>query len=326
MHSQRLLSKLYPNIDCNMKQRAYPVLLVCCLSALLLLFPACKKASSDLYTDNDAPAFSKVSSVKVRNFVNRPFIDLIGREPSDVEMDLTTAAVQSGNANTDSRAALVEKLMRDTTFRSGDTSYTMAYHKRIYDLGKIRFLEGVSQAQLNQQADIYRSSAISDSLGGNLSGYQQNTAKYQLLVNVLLSSSRYLNGEITLQQQYAAMLNNGIYDIINMNSFNFVNACYNDLFYRFPSGAEFNIGYAMVEDNVPGALYNQTGQNKQDFVTILTSGQECKEGIIVWSYQTLLARNPSSAELYDEMLKFGLDNDLKGLQKRLIITNEYANF
>ncbi len=291
----------------------------------MLVF-SCKKESSDLYTNNTPPAYNSVSSVKVRNFVNRTYIDLIGREPTDAEMDLQTAAVQSGNANAEARAALVDKLMTDTTFRDGDTSYTLAYHKRLYDLGKIRFLDGVSEAQLIQQAGIYRSNAISDSLSGNTSGYEEDMGRYHLMENVLLSATRYMAGEITLQQQYAAMINNAIYDIINMNSFNFVNASFNDLFYRFPSAAEFDIAYNMVESNIAGVLFNSSGENKTEYVSLITQSRECREGTIIWAFQTYLGRNPSSAEIYDEMLLFGQDNDLKALQKRLIITNEYANF
>ena len=316
---------LYPSSDRSMRLSSFfspfiVLLLVLCLPL------ACKKASSDYYTDNDAPAYSKVPSVKVRNFVNRAFIDLIGREPTDEEMEYNTGTVQADNASKAAREALVDRLMTDTTFRSGDTSYTMAYHKRIYDLGKIRFLEGVSEYQLGQQAMIFRSSALSDSLGGNSSGYEESMLKYQRMVDLIESSSRYFKGEITIEQQYAAMLNNAIYDLINMNSFNFVNACFSDLFYRFPSAAEFTIAYAMVEDNAPGQLFSSTGQNKDEFVALITNSRECREGIIVWCYQTLLARNPSSAELYDELLVFGQDNNLKALQKRLIASDEYANF
>jgi hypothetical protein len=293
---------------------------------ITLLTASCKKASSDLYTDNDPPAFSAVPAVKVRNFVNRAFIDLIGREPTDVEMEVNTASIQSGNSNMEAREALIDKLMSDTTFRDGDTSYTLAYHKRIYDLGKIRFMDGVSEAQLIQQADIYRSNAISDSLSGNISGYEEAMMRYSRMKDLLLSARRYMLGEITIQQQFAVMINNAIYDIINMNSFNFVNACFNELFYRFPSNAEFLIAYSMVEDNQPGVLFNATAQNKDEFVNILTQSQECRQGIIIWSYQTILARNPISAEIYDEMLLFGQNGDFKAMQKRLLKSAEYANF
>lgn len=291
-----------------------------------LLIAGCKKDEAQIFTDNDAPYYDKVPSVKVRNYVNRLFIDLLGREPLDAEMDQETATLQTDNVGKVSREALINKLMQDDTFRDGDTSYTLTYHKRLHDLAKIRFLEGIADEELRGQASINRSDAISDSLSGNMVGYEVNMGKYLKMVNILNSRSYYQTGQIDLYSVYASMVDNSIYDIINMNTFNFVNACFDDLFFRFPTNSEFQLGFAMVEDNAPGSLFGQSGQNRADFVRILTQSNECKLGVVIWVYNTLLARNPTSTEMELEMQKFGVDNDLKALQKRILVTNEYANF
>jgi hypothetical protein len=291
-----------------------------------LLIVGCKKDEAQIFTDNDAPYYDKVPSVKVRNYVNRLFIDLLGREPLDVEMDQETATLQADNVSKTSREALINKLMQDNEFRDGDTSYTLTYHKRLHELAKIRFIEGIADEELRGQASINRSDAISDSLSGNMVGYEENMAKYAKMVSILNSRSYYQSGQIDLFSVYASMVDNSIYDIINMNTFNFVNACFDDLFFRFPTSAEFQIGFSMVEDNTPGSLFGAPGQNRADFVRILTQSNECKLGVVVWVYNTLLARNPTSTEMELEMQKFGTDSDLKALQKRILITNEYANF
>ena len=287
---------------------------------------SCKKDVVEVIPDNDAPYYSKISSVKVRNYVNRLFIDLLGREPLDSEMNAETAALQETNVSTQARETLINKLMTDSIFRDGDTSYTLAYHKRIYELGKIRFLEGVSEALLIDQAIINKSDAYSDSLAGNIPGYEEKMQAYNKIVTVLNSREAYQKGYITIMQMSSYMCNNDFYDIINMNSFNFVNACFDDLYFRFPTQSEFQIGYNMVEDNVPGALFGVTGQTKADFIQILTNNNECVQGIIIWSYKTLLARDPTSLEMSKELLNFGVNKDLKALQKRILVTNEYANF
>ena len=286
----------------------------------------CKKDEAQIFTDNDAPYYDKVPSVKVRNYVNRLFIDLLGREPLDAEMDQETATLQADNVSKVSREALINKLMQDDTFRDGDTSYTLTYHKRLHELAKIRFIDGIADEELRGQASINRSDAISDSLSGNMVGYEENMAKYARMVSILNSRSYYQSGQIDLFSVYASMVDNSIYDIINMNTFNFVNACFDDLFFRFPTSAEFQIGFSMVEDNTPGSLFGAPGQNRADFVRILTQSNECKLGVVIWAYNTLLARNPTSTEMELEMQQFGADSDLKALQKRILITNEYANF
>ncbi len=292
----------------------------------LILITSCRKDGGELIPDNDAPPFSKVSSVKIRNYVNRLYIDLIGREPLDEEMNLETFFLQQSNADFASREALVNKIMFDSTFRDGDTSYSLAYFKRIYELNKIRLLEGVSDELLADEAGIFRSNAISDSLGNDLPGYEENMQKYTQLIQVLNSLKALKAGSISIQDQLSFMLQNTIYDLINMNSFNYVNAAFNDLLYRFPTQNEFNISFNMVEDNVPGTIFNQTGQTKGDFASIISQSNECTQGIIIWCYTTLLAREPSSQELYQELQAFGVDKNLQKLQLRILISNEYANF
>jgi len=293
---------------------------------LLCFIASCKKDGVEVIPDNDAPYYSKIPSVKVRNYVNRLFIDLLGREPLDIEMDAETGALQASNVSVAAREALVNKLMTDAIFRDGDTSYTLAYHKRIYELGKIRFIEGIAESELIGQANIVKSDAFSDSLSGDIAGYEENMQAYNKLVAVLNSRANYQNGTLSITQMCGYMCNNDIYDIINMNTFNFVNACFDDLLFRFPTQAEFQTGFNMVEDNVPGEIFGQSGQTKDEFVQIITNTNECSQGIIIWTYKTLLARDPSSQEMSAELLLFSVNKDLKALQKKILISNEYANF
>jgi hypothetical protein len=294
----------------------------------ILLFSlfSCKKDTVELIPDNKAPYFGKIPSVKVKNYVNRLYIDLIGREPTDVESENATSSLMASNTDIAGRIVLVEKLMTDTTFLVGDTSYTLAYHKRIYNLLKLRFLEGISDDELRQGASISRFAAYSDSLSGNMTGYALNMAEYMRTIDVLSSRTEYFNKLITVSDCYARMVNNSVYDFIHMNTFNFVNACFNDLLYRFPTQAEFQVSFAMAEDNVPGNLFSQSGQTKNEFINIISNSNECKQGTIIWIYQNLLARTPSTQETEIEMQQFGQDGDLQKLQLRILISNEYANF
>ena len=301
-----------------------------CLAILFVfsicMVQSCKKDPAEFYTNNEAPYYDKIPSVKIRNYVNRLFIDLIGREPLDAEMTMETNLLLASNADLTSREAVVNKLISDSTFRDGDTSYTHAYFRRLYELNKIRFIEGLSEAELSMHASIFRNNAISDSLGNNTPGYEQNMAMYLQMVDVIESSWKLRRGIIDMQKVFEIMLLNDIYDIVNMNSFNFVNAAFNDLYFRFPTQSEFYTAYGMVEDNTSGSLFGQTGQTKADFVRIMANSNECLQGAIIWSYSTLLARNPSSQELNDELNKYGVDKDFQAMQKRIVVSNEYTNF
>ncbi|MCB0754704.1 MAG: hypothetical protein KDB98_03870, partial [Flavobacteriales bacterium] len=122
------------------------------------------------------------------------------------------------------------------------------------------------------------------------------------------------------------MVNNAVYDEINMNTFNFVNASFDNLFFRFPTEQEFYAGFNMIEYNQPANILGVPGQNKDDYVDILVNSREFYEGLIVWSYQTLLAREPSTAETNALMIDLYTDHDLQKVQRAIMITDEYAHF
>ncbi len=60
------------------------------------------------------------------------------------------------------------------------------------------------------------------------------------------------------------MLNTSIYDEINMNSANFINASFDDLYYRFPTLAEFDQAFPIIENNEAGQLFGEVVLKKDD--------------------------------------------------------------
>ncbi len=284
-----------------MKNR-YPSLvgLVC----LFFWLTACTKQETVLVTDNDAPNVNNVPTIKIENFVNRVFIDLIGREPLDAELEEEVATLKTADLSRESRIALVTKLQTDDTPIEGDTSYTRAYHRQLYNQAKIRCLEGASDE------DIL-------SAGGE--GGEREAA-------VVASRMELEDGLITIHEVFARMIYNEIYDEINMNTFNFVNASFDNLLWRYPTDAEFEAGFDMVEHQQSRQLFGQEGQNRDDYIRILTNSREMSEGLIIWVYRQLLARNPTTAETAALLSDFHEQRDLKAIQQHVMATNEYANF
>ncbi len=52
----------------------------------ILNLTSCKKEDRFI-ANNNVPNYYGVSTIKVKNYINRLYIDLIGREPLDIEMD-----------------------------------------------------------------------------------------------------------------------------------------------------------------------------------------------------------------------------------------------
>lgn len=300
--------------------RKFLFLILCCA----LLF-SCKK-EAEVYEDNTIPYYGEITTLKVENYVNRLFIDLIGREPLDEEMDLEVSILESNNLSGSARGSLVEKLMKGLDPTEGDTTYNNAYHWKIYESTKARLLEGSSDAFINGQAGIFALNALDDSLSGNLESYTRNKIEENKLLDVIKSRVLLLEGEITIDEMYRRMMFNSIYDEINMNSFNFINASFDNMFYRFPTDAEFEQAYEVIEFNQPGIIFGQVAVNKQDYLNILSLSNDFEAGLVQWSYLALLGREPSTSESFQGINTFNETGLVNEIFKPILISDEYAGF
>jgi hypothetical protein len=187
-------------------------------------------------------------------------------------------------------------------------------------------LEGASDAEIDFYMGLSQNDIFSDSLNGDSLGMQRaklEVAKYQ---RVKAIPFELRSGVIDIRTAYARLLNNGVYDFINMNSFNFVRASFNDLFGRYPTQNEFDNSFAMVDANESRLVLGQPGQNKGDFINILVNSTEFKEGLIRWAYKTFMARDATTAEVNALMQDFNTTLNFPRMQKEILKTDEYANF
>lgn len=295
------------------------------LSLCLVFISSCSK-DPDLVPDNEAPYYSEVSDLLIENYVNRVYIDQIGREPFNSEMASEVQRLKAADLSFEARDAMILNLQTNTDFIQGDGSYKLAYYNRLYEQSKARFLEAASNAEISQVMGPIASGILNDSLNGNWEGVYFRRETVGKLQAVLDSEEKYYNGEIEIKDMCAVMINNAVYDEINMNTFNFVNASFDNLFFRFPTEQEFFAGFNMVEYNQPQIILGSSGQNKDEYVQILVNSREFYEGLIVWSYQTLLAREPSTEETAALMTEFFQNHDLQKVQRTIMVTDEYAHF
>ena len=296
------------------------------LLAVIMLFLSCRKEKLITACGNDAPYNYAIPTVLIENYINRIYIDLIGREPVDSEMALDVSALKAANLAYSVRVDIIEKLQFDTAFVLGDTTYQHAYYNEIYDAAKGRLIEGASNAYINQQIGIAQNGYNAAILLGDSARAANSLQTIERLKNILGIEKEYMYNFIDVNEVFTRLLLNSVYDEINMNTFNFVNASFDNLFYREPTNAEFLSGYDMVEYGISTTLLGQNGENKGDYVGILTSTREFKEGLIMWAFQSLLARLPSTDEVDEYMEWFWLSGDFQAVQRDIMLTNEYANF
>jgi hypothetical protein len=286
---------------------------------------ACKKETI-IIDGNNPPFYDKVPTIKIQNYVNRIFIDLVGREPLDTEMDENVDFLRKNNLSAESRRVIIHKLQTDTSFISGDGSYKKAYSQYMYNLAKIRTIEGASDDEINYLLGPLYFSQKLDSIAGDWESYNKTKIEIDKYEAVLGSKDEFYQGKISFDQLFKRMVYNGVYDKINMNSFNFVNATFDNLLWRYPTQSEFLTGFDIVEYNKPNLFFSKLCTNKKEYVDALTETAEFYEGMIIWAYRTLLSRTPKSEETSEVLEEYILNRDIRKIQERIIITDEYANF
>lgn len=294
------------------------------IAFLLIAFSGCKPEEVT-YGDNPVPPYDEISTILVQNYINRMYIDLIGREPTDAEMERDVAILEGDSLSMEIRQQVIQNLVLNTD-TIDDLTYQGQYHQKLYTDLKARFLEGASDAILNERYGILRSSAINDSINGNWVSYSINQAAAERLLDVLDCPEDLKSGEIDVREACARMIWNAIYDQINMNSFNFVNATFDDLYQRFPTQAEFDVSYNIVEYNQPNLIFGMSASDKESYIQALLWNPEWKEGMVRWQFRSMLARDPSDAEILEGLIQFDMNLWTSDIQTYILQSDEYAGF
>ena len=298
-------------------------------TVLILLFfsVSCKKDKEEVtFTGNKIPEYNQIPRLLIENYVNRLFIDLIGREPTDAEMIAEVDAMRATNASVESRTALVNKIMTSTAPLPGDGSYREAYVRKFYEDQKGRFLEGASDATLNDDYNLWKLLAYQDSLNGNMLGYQLFTLEANKVLAVIDSREELMNGEILFEEMCSRMMFNSLYDEINMNTFNFINASFDDCFARFPTQSEYEGVEDAIEFNGAGVLFGNAVNSKTEYLNVLVQSNEFDEGFVRWAYFAFLAREATSTEVFSRVQIYRQGSNYSGVQKEILISDEYAGF
>lgn len=295
-------------------------------SFCFLLICSCSKKEEKIVSGNVPKNYEDVPTVKIENYINRIYIDLLGREPLNTEKIRDVALLRDGKLGFEIRKQLITRLMTDSIFVPGDSSYKRAYYQRLYDLSKARLLEGAEDGEFESQIGISQFSLLSSRLVGDSIGVFAAMTTIDRCKNVLRSRRSYQLGLININQLYAYMLDNPIYDVINMNTLNFVNASFDDLFFRFPIRDEFSIAFDIIETGDGGSLFGGFASNKAEYCQLLVNSREFHEGMIKWCYLTLIGREPTTQETYNLMVDYYPTKNLQKVQTLILMTDEYAHF
>lgn len=291
------------------------------------LLSACiEPAEVIIVPDNPLPPYTGVSELIVKNFINRSYIDLIGREPLDDELERDFFFLENRDLELGAIDTFLLRLQTDTTFIEGDTSYRYAYSWQIYSQAKARMIEGEADSELAFDIGQLEQKYVKDSLLEDPLGMAFAKQEIQNLQQVLKAFSEFRAGTIQLHEVYRRMLLNKIYDKINMGSFNFVNASFDDLFFRFPTEAEFASSFEVIEYNKSRKILGKNCQSKREYARTLTESREFHESSIQAAFLTLLGRKAHTDELFPLLSLYYEGHDYAHIQREIMKKPEYGGF
>lgn len=298
---------------------------------LISVFISCKKkeTKTEIINGNTAPYYDQVPRVKIENYVNRLFIDIVGREPFDSEMQTETDKLIETNLAFSTREALILKLQTDNTYRPGDSSYAIAANGRLYDLLTIRLTEGFGESDFLNQKGITDFSVLQDSLLGNWASFYANKKSSNELYRAAKARWLYLHDSIEIEEYCTILINNPLTfaktDSYMGNEDNTIKYTFNDLLFRNYTVSEFDIARKMILNGESGILFGRSGHSKGDYFDILTHSNEFYEGTVKWLYKTFLARYPTTQEIVSIIGTLPIDKDIFKIQRQILKSDEYAN-
>jgi hypothetical protein len=285
---------------------------VCVMRNLLFLFfiliiSSCTKFEDVIVDGNTHPNDPTIENTVIENYVNKLYISTIGREPTKVEFDDNFETLREANLSQQSREIVIDKVLDKAE-----------YFNNLFKIESANILNGVDTAMINERYYLYKYFLM------NASGFDSIYIGYEFeRLSVLKQALPDFNaGIITNTELYKRMVNNNFFDEINMGTENFVVAMFQHFLLRYPTGAEVDNASDMVNDG-NATLFFETGNGKDDFISIFFSSDEYFTGQTSILFNRYLFRYPSSEESVNYSLDYINTDDYKILQRRILSTNEF---
>lgn len=241
------------------------------------LLISCKKETTvDRYVektvdDNSFDSPEWVTENEIRNFVYRLSLDLVGNQPDTAWIASKTQELKAAGFTKEAKAAVARELVADPGFRHH--FYQLTTDRLLDGVGRV----GVTATLMEYRAVLAQFEANNQELEAQL--FREEVAKMEAL---LIADSMFLDaGALDFNTYVRPFLFNGIYDNINMGAENFVVACYQHVYGRYPTTYELEQAKLMV-DGGNGQLYSQSGNSKTDFLSIFASSPEYLSGNVRW--------------------------------------------
>lgn len=280
------------------------------LFALLIVFVAsCSKKEDVIIPGNVPPPDHTIDSATLEIYLNKVYINILGREPINNEKADGLQILKQDNFSAANR-----KQFLDVVFGKPE------YNRNLYNVARIEYLQNLDSTEIEYQIYLF-----------NLLLQQPQYAPFYDALNAEVSRLNTLKaimpdltaGTLDHKGMLKRCVDNYFYDQINMGTENFVVSTFQNFLFRYPTTAELTNGKTMV-DGLNANLFLQIGRNKNDYIRIFFDSDDYYEGQVRYIFRKYLFREPLPEEIGYYANIYKSTNDYKKLQKEFFATNEYA--
>lgn len=283
-------------------------ILLIIFSAALLMLSCESEPEIVIIPDNTAPPDLSVPLVLRENFVNKSYVTLLGRKPTDSEKIDALGVLDKDNASSSNRQEVLTTILGGSEFP-----------QRQYDIARTEILNNLDTVEITQIILLYRSLI-------DLPEYAQFVDFLQMEIDRALELKQLpgdlANGSANRVEMHRRFVNNYFYDQINMGSQNFVLAMFEYFLGRNPIVSEERNAIAMV-DGIPTVVFEVEGDSKDEFIDIFLGSDDYYEGEVINIYRDFLFRAPDSYEMGTDTQFYRENQDYKALLIRILSKDEF---
>ncbi len=275
----------------------------------LFFIASCSKTNDVIVPGNIPPPDHTIDSATIEIYLNKVYVNLLGREPVGNEKQVGMQLLRQDNFSENTRQQFLE-----TVFSKND------YLSNLYTVANHEYLSDLDSSEIADQIIIYNLLLTQPQYAPFYDVLQYEVDRMEVLLQTRTDIS---NQVINYRQMVQHLADNYFYDQINMGSENFVISTFQNFLFRYPTDSELANGKTMVDGN-NAVLFLQLGKSKTEYLNIFFNSNDYYEGQVRNVFRKYLFREPTSAEeaYYSEIYKSG--DNYKLLQKAVLALDEYA--
>lgn len=276
---------------------------------LLATLVGCETEPLKRVDNNVPPPDTLYSSEQVNLYVNKLYINLLGRKPLAAELSQALTTIGTTNLSPASRTAVFNSIVAKPEYALRVFDILRADHLNNIDTNYIKFQIAQQERFLSQNPNSPARIQI-----------EKEIAKAQLLLGVPYD----LHARVIDQQEaFKRTINNAFYDEVNMGTENFVLATFESFCQRAPTATELQTAVNMCEGN-SGVLFLREGGSKEDYMNILLTSGEYYQGQVINLYLRYFLRQPTNDEARSLSAQYASTGDYIQLQRSLLTSDAYV--